>query len=86
MKLNGDDLIKALGLAPGPRLGAILDALFEEVLDDPSRNEREALLKRAEELNGRTDEDLARLRREAQEKYQAVLTEEEEAMKRKHRV
>ncbi len=49
MKISGKDLIAA-GTAPGPALGEILNKLLEEVLDDPEKNNREYLLKRAGEL------------------------------------
>ncbi len=49
MKISGKDLI-AIGMRPGPELGNTLDSLLDEVLDDPEKNDREYLLKRAEEL------------------------------------
>lgn len=49
MEISGKDLIAA-GTAPGPALGEILNKLLEEVLDDPEKNNREYLLKRAGEL------------------------------------
>ena len=49
MKISGKDLI-ALGIPAGPEIGNILDKLLDEVLDDPEKNDREYLLKRAEEL------------------------------------
>jgi tRNA nucleotidyltransferase (CCA-adding enzyme) len=49
LAVNGSDLI-ALGYEPGPALGRALDRLLREVVDDPSRNERETLLRRAREL------------------------------------
>lgn len=42
MKINGSDLIK-MGVEPGPKLGDILDRLYEQVLDDPSLNEAQNL-------------------------------------------
>jgi tRNA nucleotidyltransferase (CCA-adding enzyme) len=48
--IDGYDLMEALGLVPGPIIGRALSALLEDVLDDPSRNEREWLLARAREL------------------------------------
>jgi poly(A) polymerase/tRNA nucleotidyltransferase (CCA-adding enzyme) len=86
MAVNGDVLIEELGLTPGPRLGAILDALFEEIIDDPSRNEREYLLQRARELSEHSDEELQAMRRKSQEKYRALLEAEEEEIKRRHHV
>jgi len=49
LALDGRDLI-SLGLKPGPGFGSILEALLEWVLDDPARNRREVLEKRALEL------------------------------------
>lgn len=83
MAVNGHDLMEALKLQAGPRLGAILDALFEEVLDEAegeNRNMREYLLRRAGELNELSDDSLEALRAKAKEKYRAVLEEEEEAI------
>ena len=50
LAINGGVLMKELSLKPGPDLGRILKTLLDEVVDDPSRNEREALLARAREL------------------------------------
>jgi len=44
LEINGEDLIE-LGLTPGPIFGSILNGLFEKVLDDPSLNKKEKLLK-----------------------------------------
>ena len=50
LKISGHDLIKDLGLAPGRVVGELLAALLEEVLGDPTVNEREKLLARAADL------------------------------------
>ena len=42
--VRGDDLIRELGLRPGPVVGRLLGELMEAVLDDPAANDREALL------------------------------------------
>jgi tRNA nucleotidyltransferase (CCA-adding enzyme) len=44
LAIDGHDVQRELGLAPGPRIGRLLDRLLEAVLDDPLRNEREGLL------------------------------------------
>lgn len=46
LAVTGADLIE-LGVKPGPAMGALLKALEELVLDDPSLNERERLLAEA---------------------------------------
>jgi poly(A) polymerase/tRNA nucleotidyltransferase (CCA-adding enzyme) len=45
LAVNGDDLIRELEIPRGPKIGIILNALLESVLDDPQQNERERLLK-----------------------------------------
>jgi tRNA nucleotidyltransferase (CCA-adding enzyme) len=50
LAIDGRALMQELGLKPGPDLGRILKALLEEVVEDPSKNEREALLSRARAL------------------------------------
>jgi tRNA nucleotidyltransferase (CCA-adding enzyme) len=50
LRLNGNDLIKELGLEPGPVLGKLLAGLLDQVIEDPTLNEREALLERARAL------------------------------------
>jgi tRNA nucleotidyltransferase (CCA-adding enzyme) len=47
--VNGKDIMRELGLAPGPIIGEILEHLLEVVTGDPSKNEREALLALARE-------------------------------------
>lgn len=51
LAVNGHDLMSEVGVAPGPKLGSILTTLLEEVVEDPSRNERETLLARARQLS-----------------------------------
>lgn len=49
MSVNGRDLIE-MGMKPGEKMGVLLDMLFEEVLSDPTQNDREKLLERANKL------------------------------------
>lgn len=44
LAIDGNDLIAELGVAPGPRLGAVLDRLLDAVIDDPGLNDRPTLL------------------------------------------
>lgn len=50
LRIDGDDLIGELGMAPGPRLGRVLDELLERVIEDPSLNDAPTLLLLAREL------------------------------------
>ena len=47
LAINGNDLMKELGLRPGRIIGQILDRLVELVTDDPAANERGRLLEEA---------------------------------------
>ena len=49
MEINGRDLID-MGMKPGPKLGDVLDELFEEVVEDPKKNNKEYLFKKAKNL------------------------------------
>ncbi|HXI20282.1 MAG TPA: hypothetical protein VNH46_04315, partial [Gemmatimonadales bacterium] len=46
LAVSGSDL-QDIGIPPGPAMGAILDRLVAQVVDDPSLNTREVLLARA---------------------------------------
>lgn len=50
LAVNGGALIKELGVKPGPDIGRVLKALLEEVLENPEKNTKDALLARAREL------------------------------------
>ncbi len=44
LAVDGDDLIRELGIAPGPRLGRIIDELLERVVAEPALNDAATLL------------------------------------------
>lgn len=46
LKINGNDVMQILNIPSGPKVGEILNKLFEEVLEDSSKNNREYLLDR----------------------------------------
>lgn len=54
LAVDGGDVMRVLGIRPGPRVGAILHALLEIVLDDPGENQRERLLLRLAERRYRS--------------------------------
>ena len=49
LKVDGTDVMQELGLSPGPRVGEVLGWLLEQVVEEPSLNERDRLLRRARE-------------------------------------
>ena len=50
LKINGNDVMKELNLKPGPKIGNILQKLFEEVQEDLSKNNKEYLQDRIKQL------------------------------------
>lgn len=59
--LKGDELMKILGISPGPRVGLILSALLGEVLDDPKKNDHDYLVAKAKKLEQLSAEELKQL-------------------------
>lgn len=81
LAVRGTDLITELAIPAGPKIGAILDVLLAEVIEDPALNTKEALLKRAGVLRA---SDLATLRAQAEEKIEEKKNEEDKAIKKRH--
>ncbi|MBI5420971.1 MAG: HD domain-containing protein [Parcubacteria group bacterium] len=50
LKINGEGIMHELGIEPGPKVGAILAVLLEDVIENPELNTEEVLLKRVKEL------------------------------------
>ncbi|MBE6349644.1 MAG: CCA tRNA nucleotidyltransferase [Spirochaetaceae bacterium] len=50
LHINGNDLIQN-GIPSGKKIGVILNTLFEEVTNDPTKNSRDYLMKKALELH-----------------------------------
>jgi poly(A) polymerase/tRNA nucleotidyltransferase (CCA-adding enzyme) len=67
LKLDGIGLMKLLDLQPGPKVGFILNALFEEVLEDPDKNTEKWLKTRSKELNKLSDKELETISKKAKE-------------------
>ena len=61
LAISGDTLLRELHMKPGSRIGWILHALLEEVLDDPQKNTPGRLIPRARELAEMDDEELKKL-------------------------
>ena len=51
LKIDGYDVMKALRLASGPKVGEVLNTLFTEVVEKKLENEKEALLARLKQLS-----------------------------------
>lgn len=86
LKTSGDHIMEITGEKPGRKLGHVLHALLEEVLEDPSRNTEEYMDVRVVELLKLSEAELKKLGEAGKERQKA---EEEEAIKeieRTHKV
>ncbi len=86
LKINGNDVMEILKIKPGPKIGYLLNVLLDEVLDDPEKNTKEHLAKRAFELSKEPDIKLQKMFKAAQKKTQEVAEEEFRSIKKKYRV
>ncbi len=86
LKITGDDVMRELALPESRRVGWILASLFDEVLDDPERNNRDELTLRMKKLNTLTDDQLKLLAENAKNKKDELEGEAEEEMKKQHHV
>lgn len=81
LAIRGTDLIHELKIPAGPKIGAILDVLLSEVIEDPTINTQKILLKRAMALK---ESDITSLRSQAEEKIEEKKSEEDKAIKKRH--
>ncbi|MBI2577630.1 MAG: HDIG domain-containing protein [Candidatus Wildermuthbacteria bacterium] len=81
LNINGNDVMEFLGIRPGPKVGAVLSVLLEEVLDDPSKNAKELLVSRAKELGSLAEKDLIELASKAKQSAEAAQQRIDEEIK-----
>ncbi len=86
LKVNGDDVMQTLNIEPGPKVGYILNALLEEVIDEPERNDRDYLIKRMQELNQLSESDLIKLAAAGKDRLEEERGKEDEDIKEKYYV
>jgi len=86
LAIDGNTLMTELGMKPGPRMGWMLHALLEEVLDDPKKNTREYLDARVGELEKLSDKELKELGEKAKETKEELEEEEVAKLHKKHGV
>lgn len=86
LKIDGNFLIKDMGIKPGPRMGFILNVLLEEVLDDPRLNEVDILKARVLELDKFDDQTLVKMGKEAKNKKEELEEQEVKKLHMKHNV
>ena len=86
LKIDGKKIIEVIRETPGPRIGYILHALLEQILEDPSLNNEEYLQNKAIELSKLTDLELKRLGQEGKSKKEEKEEEKIKNIRKRHRV
>lgn len=84
LAIDGSDIMKITGLQPGPKIGYILNALLEEVLEDPKLNTAENLEKTVKNMAKMSDEELKKLGLSAKEKRDEKDVKEIEEIRKKY--
>ncbi|MDB5265430.1 MAG: polynucleotide adenylyltransferase [Parcubacteria group bacterium] len=86
LKTDGSHIMEAFHVEPGPRLGWMLNALLDDVLEDPALNTQEYLDFRTKELISLSDEKLKELGDSGRKKLEQKEEEELQKILAKHNV
>ena len=86
LKIDGKRIMEILKENPGRKIGLILNALFEEVIDDLNKNTKEYLENRVLELNKLSELELKELSDAGKEKMEAKNEEEIGEIKKKFKI
>lgn len=86
LAVNGEDVMKILGVEPGPKIGRILGILLDEVMENPEKNVKESLELRIRALGNLPDDELEKMAQAAKEKKEEFESGMEEEMKEKYYV
>ncbi len=85
LKVDGSRLME-LGVQKGPRIGSILHALLEEVLDETDKNTEEHLVTRVTELNKLSDKELYELGKKGKGRLEEEDDKVIQELRQKHKV
>lgn len=86
LKIDGKGIMEITGEAPGPKVGFILHALLEEVIEDPNINTVEILGEKAKSLAKLSLKELEEIGKKGIERKKQAEEEEVEKIHMKHRV
>ncbi|MEW6617401.1 MAG: HD domain-containing protein [Patescibacteria group bacterium] len=84
LAVKGDEIMRLLNIPAGPRVGDILFVLLEEVLDDPSKNNKEYLEEKVREFGALSPLELKKLADEGRKKKDLIEEGVENDMKKRY--
>ncbi|HUX80732.1 MAG TPA: hypothetical protein VMV38_00160, partial [Candidatus Paceibacterota bacterium] len=76
LKTNGEHIMNTFHMKPGPKIGFVLNALLEEVLDDSKLNTQAYLDMKTEKLLAMPEDDLRKLGEAGKQRREAAEDEE----------
>jgi poly(A) polymerase/tRNA nucleotidyltransferase (CCA-adding enzyme) len=86
LKIDGKKIMEVNKIQPGPKVGMILNALMEEVLDNPDLNTEDYLYKKSIELFSKTEAELKSLSDIGKHKREEMEEREIEKIRDRHNV
>jgi len=84
LKLSGDNVMKILGVKPGPKIGWILDVLLGYVLTDPKKNKKDFLEKEVKKLGKLSDGKLKEKAQKARKEREKIEMKQDKMTKKKY--
>ncbi len=84
LKIDGKRIMEVAQTNPGPKIGHVLHALLEEVLDDPKKNTPEYLEKKSIELMNMSEKELETMGKKGKEKKDKEEEEKIKSIRKKH--
>jgi hypothetical protein len=84
LKIDGKKIMEVTEEKPGPKIGFVLHALLEEVLDNPKLNTEEYLGDRAKDFIKLPIEDLEKIGKEGKEKKEKEEEKEIGEIRKRH--
>jgi len=86
LKTDGNRIMEKFHVEPGPKIGFILHALLEEVLEDPKKNTEEYLDEKTNEMLGLSEHELKKLGESGKKRREAEEDAEVKKIMEKHHV
>jgi hypothetical protein len=86
LKTDGKRIMDVTQETPGPKIGYVLHALFDEVLEDPTRNTEEYLDTRATFLVKLSNEELQKLGKSGKEEMEEKNKEKVQQIRKQFKV
>jgi hypothetical protein len=84
LKVNGSDIMKELGIKPGPKIGWVLEVILGEVLSDPLKNNKEYLMDKIKEIGGLGEDKLRAVAEKAKKDREKIEIKKDEMTKKKY--